>query len=114
MESTPSYFYFIYTPRRYKLQINNFSVLTFINYGRPFSIQSCCSTCDGGKKIIFSRIPGRIEGEDLRCLKDNIIKKYGKCPSCYFMQPMSILYYDCLTLPFLPCQVSRPGTIYFF
>jgi hypothetical protein len=54
MESTPSYFYFIYTPRGYKLQINNSSVLMFVIDGPPFPV------------IISGRIPGSGEGKVLR------------------------------------------------
>jgi len=64
MESTPSYFYFIYTPRGYKLQINNSSVLMFINDDRPFPV------------IISGRISGRIEGKDLGSL---VQKRIGVC-----------------------------------
>jgi len=33
-----------------------------------------------GKNIIFGRILGRLEGQDLRSFRNQIIKKYGKCP----------------------------------
>jgi hypothetical protein len=51
MESTPSYFYFIYTPRRYKLQINNSSVLIFTNYGIPSLIKAVTPAVKAGRRL---------------------------------------------------------------
>jgi len=51
MESTPSYFYFIYTPRGYKLQINNFSALMFINDDRPFPVKAVAPAVKAGGKL---------------------------------------------------------------
>jgi hypothetical protein len=51
MESTPSYFYFIYTPRRYKLQINNSSVLIFTNYGIPSLIKAVILGAKADKRL---------------------------------------------------------------
>jgi len=47
-------FHFIYTPGRYKLQINNFSVFMLMKYG-------CGSNYEGEWKIISGRISGKIE-----------------------------------------------------
>jgi hypothetical protein len=44
-------FHFIYTPRGYKLQINNFSVLMFINDDRPFPVKAVAPAVKAGRKL---------------------------------------------------------------
>jgi len=64
MELTSSYLYFIYTPRKYKLQINNFSVFMFISYGPPFLFRPVAPTVKTAR-ILSS-------AEFLEILKDKI------------------------------------------
>jgi hypothetical protein len=63
MESTPSYFYFIYTPGRYKLQINNSSVLIFTNYGIPSLIKAVTLGVKAGRRLSSAEILEGLSGK---------------------------------------------------
>jgi hypothetical protein len=51
MGSAPSHFYSIYTPRTYKLQTNNSSVLIFTNYGIPSLIKAVTLGVKAGRRL---------------------------------------------------------------